>query len=537
MFSMLIVDDHRHVVDSMAQTLERMPGISTLYKAYNGLEALDIIVANKIDIVITDIRMPGMSGLELIKEAKKYNDALKCIVLTGYAQFEYAKKAIELQAVDYLIKPVKDEEIIVIVGNIIKGLEDKLKNEDLLETVLMRKNLPLLKNSLLRELLETPPEANHRDLAEKLNSYGLTIQIGEQFRLVLIEMGQEFDKYSRADRGLIEYSVLNIAEEILLTDFDVWSGQSHQDQLVLIIRWPAEWNETQLAHLKEKWAKIRTNVQNYLKGEASVYVSRTGIFPGEIPAAYREGLENINISSLNGSDFFCIQDELTQESYKVEALASVHRTPNLMQLMDSDNWDGATDKLAAIFEELRMKWPYSQAHMKEAYFHIIGCFMHFAHRKGLILKEIAGMGDVLTQGRGRFRSGEQLEQWACRVLALIREHAVQLDSPHAHYRNVSIIKHYIQENLGGDLSLRTIADHVYLHPVYLSKIYKEATGQNLSEYIYMERMEKARQLLIENQYKIYEIAQRIGYQSTQHFIREFKKHYGVTPKAYISRQS
>jgi two-component system response regulator YesN len=536
MFSLLIVDDHRHVVDSMAQTLEwGKLHITTVYKAYNGLQALEIITASKVDILITDIRMPGMSGLELIKEAQKYNNSIKCILLTGYAQFEYAKKAIELQAVDYLIKPVKDEEILGIVSNIVKGLEDNLKRNDMLESVVMRKNLPLLKTGLLKDLLEAPV-VNCKILDDKLKNYGLSIRIGEQFRLVLVELGESFNRYNIADRELIEYSIFNISEEILLPEFDVWSAKSSFDQLVFLIRWSSEWKEPRTEQLKDRLAQIKTFVQNYLKGDTSVYVSRGGVFPDEILPVYKEGLENISISSLSGGSFFCFQDELSQANYKVEALASIHHRPTLMQLMDSDNWDSASEKLVHIFDELRTKWPYSQVHMKEAYFHIMSCFVHFAHHKGLMLKDIVGLDDSLEQGRGKFRTTDHLKEWAYRALDLIKEHTEQLGT-HAHGKNIDIIKEYIHKNLATDVSLRTIADHVYLHPVYLSKVYKEATGQNLSEYIYMERMEKARQLLVENKFRIYEIAQRIGYQSTQHFIREFKKHYGVTPKAYTSRHT
>jgi len=94
---------------------------------------------------------------------------------------------------------------------------------------------------------------------------------------------------------------------------------------------------------------------------------------------------------------------------------------------------------------------------------------------------------------------------------------------------------FIGHNLAEDVSLQAIADHVYLHPVYISKIYKTETGENLSDYVYRLRMEKATKLLLDSQEKIYEIASRLGYHRAHSFIHVFKKHTGLTPQEYRDR--
>jgi signal transduction histidine kinase len=120
MFTMLIVDDHKHLVESLATTIPwEQYGITRVYQAYSGQEALELVTQQPVDILITDIRMPVMSGLELIEAVRGlHHPATDCVLLTGYSDFQYAKRAVELQAVNYLLKPVRDEELLETIQRI-----------------------------------------------------------------------------------------------------------------------------------------------------------------------------------------------------------------------------------------------------------------------------------------------------------------------------------------------------------------------------------------------------------------------------------
>ncbi|CAG7653832.1 response regulator [Paenibacillus allorhizosphaerae] len=134
MFSILIVDDHKHLVESLATTTPwEQYEVTRIYKAYSGTDALKLVEEHEIDIVLTDIRMPGMSGLELIEQAKARQRDIECILITGYADFEYAKRAIELQAVDYLMKPVRDEALSVSMNRIVQRRRKQLEKKKELE--------------------------------------------------------------------------------------------------------------------------------------------------------------------------------------------------------------------------------------------------------------------------------------------------------------------------------------------------------------------------------------------------------------------
>ncbi|RKN66071.1 response regulator [Paenibacillus ginsengarvi] len=151
LFSLLIVDDHKHLAESMALTIpwERYE-VTRVLQAYSGTEAVEALQDGDIHILLTDIRMPGMSGLELIERAQKLAPGIDCILLTGHTQFEYAKRAVELQAIDYLVKPVRHEELLRVVETIIQRRKARLREQAELELLYeTNRHLPQLRADLL----------------------------------------------------------------------------------------------------------------------------------------------------------------------------------------------------------------------------------------------------------------------------------------------------------------------------------------------------------------------------------------------------
>jgi two-component system response regulator YesN len=126
MIEILLVDDEAYVTNSLEKTIPwDSIGVKSVYQAASAFEALELLEENAIDIVVTDIAMPDMSGLELIREIGQRWPNVKCILLTGHSDFEYAKKAVQLQAFDYILKPVNDDEFMKTVAGAIEALKDE----------------------------------------------------------------------------------------------------------------------------------------------------------------------------------------------------------------------------------------------------------------------------------------------------------------------------------------------------------------------------------------------------------------------------
>ncbi|MFC3799169.1 response regulator [Cohnella sp. GCM10012308] len=539
MYTVLIVDDHKHQVDTMAATLpwDRYD-ITTIYRAYGGTSAIDIIDAHPVDIMITDIRMPGTSGLELIQYANERGKNVDCILLTGYAEFEYAKKAVEVHAIEYFIKPVRDEVLMEAIGKIVaKRRHERQHHQNYAYAAsIVHRNLPLLRENLLLELLQEPESASGGKLDEKLAMYRIPFARGDAVKLLAIKFDPAFyETYSQADMKLFKFAVMNMAEEQFSERFLIWPSQAHQDHLVLLIKPAAEGGETQQgwdaendALLEELAAKLLANAERYLKRNIGLFISDPVLFPAALHQAY----VSVNAMLLKAAkrQSGILSKPTAGTDRELKPLTALYRQPMLIQLMNAGNRDRVNDKLDAIFQELASEHADSPAHTREAYLHLLSAFTYLAHKKGKLLEDLVSPASVRAE-RTAIHSAKLLDAWSRVILdALFGHEPAKIEDNHRLL--VQKVHAFVELNLNKDVTLQSIGDFVYLNAIYLSQIYKDITGENLSDYILRARMEKAKMLLEGTSLRIYEITEQVGYQSPQHFIRRFKSYYGVTPEFY-----
>jgi two-component system response regulator YesN len=277
-------------------------------------------------------------------------------------------------------------------------------------------------------------------------------------------------------------------------------------------------------------SQLQITVKNYLKGKISILVSGRGVFPTDLSALYHSSISAFRKRIGSGQELFMrVADDLVK--VEIQSLQSLYEPPTLTHLLEAGRWQDVTEKLERIFEELLQKWADSQEHLLEVYFSVSSAFAYIAHKNGRQLSHLIGNEyDKLTEGIP-FRTLNQLQEWSKRTLYCLKD-----DMDHETENNrlsiINEIRKFIDHNLAQDVSLQAIADHVFMHPVYVSKIYKLETGENLSDYIHLIRMDKAAYLLKNNQEKIYEIAALLGYQRPHSFNYAFKKHYQITPQEY-----
>ncbi len=358
MFSLLIVDDHKHQVDSLATT---MPwdqfDISTIHRAYSGQSALEFIKEYPIDILITDIRMPGMSGLELIQYINEHNKKIDCILLTGYAEFEYAKKAIELHAIDYFIKPIRDEVLLAAVGKIMGKRQNEREQHQIFEytTSVVHQNLPLLRENLLLDLLQAT-NVSKNQLTEKLKMYRIPFDYGDAVKIVAIKLDPYFyESYNASDLKLFEFAVLNMAEELFSAPFHIWSCKAPQGNLALLLIPKSEegklaehWNSAREKLLIALANRLTENVDHYLKGKIKIYVSDSAQFPSEIHSVYSSIVSMLMKSTQQHGNV--VSTHHASSAREMKPLRSLYQSPMLIQLMDNTgNWDKLNNKLSYIF--------------------------------------------------------------------------------------------------------------------------------------------------------------------------------------------
>lgn len=419
MYQLLLVDDERSIVDSLSLTIPwEKVGVVNIFKAYSAYEALDILEENSIDIVITDIKMPGMSGIELLERINARWEHVKCVLLSGFDDFKYAQQAIKFGTSDYLLKPVKDEDLIETVKTIVKTLEVEWESITTYESAIstIKGNLPLLKSNLLTEILHDM-NISQDTFIEKLNLLEIPTKYDDSIALLHIRINEILHNCKLESNSLIQSSIEKKAEQLLKEHFQIWSCIDERDYIVFVIKLSETINKEydDIKLLREVGIAIQHDVKRYLGCKISVFLSQKGVFPNDLPNLYHESV----------------------------SLTTSERLQN-------------------------------------------------------VLKE------------------EQIND---------------------RFSVISEVHTFIEANLANDVSLQRIADHVYLHPVYLSKMYKLETGEGLSDFIYKLRMKKASTYLLNCNMKINVIAKTVGYQNTSYFIKMFKEFYGTTPQEFRNGKS
>jgi two-component system response regulator YesN len=539
MYSILLVDDEMSVVDGIEASVPWQEiGIDHVYKALSATEALQILSQYSVDIVLTDIRMPGIDGLEFIRRARQNWKNIKYILLTGFAEFDYARQAIRVNAFDYILKPVSDEKIAEKIRNAVAALQEEHNLDKALRRALrtLREHLPKLREELLMDVLLGKHIPSDR-LRERLESLDLPVRVGDLFAIMLVRLETDLTDYNVSGLQLIEFAAGNIAEDVFGDMFELWHGKDSHDFLVFFVLPKHDGRLTEEDHtdldnaFQQRAVMLQSSVRHYLKCTVSITATVWGQFPGDAAELYHQALSAFRNLVGGQREWFCRAPDQAV-GRKVHVLRSLYEPPLLLHLMETANWLEIRRRMGRILDELKDKWVQSGELAVEVFLHFYTAFSFISHKNGKELKETIGRELSDMSGLRHCGSYAVLSQWAMSALDRLQQY-METESMRHRAREINDIKEYVQSHImNPDLSLQMVADHIHVHPVTVSKLFKAETGENLSDYIMRLRMEKASYMLKAGNDKIYEIAFKLGYQNPNYFIKVFKKYFGLTPQEY-----
>lgn len=538
--NILLVDDESYVTESLYQTIPwRELDIEEVYQASSALEAIDLLEEQDIDVVVTDVRMPVMTGLELMETITERWTHIRCILLTGYSDFEYAKQAIRLQASDYILKPVDDGEFMRSVSSALASIQEERKELGHYHQLMYsrKSDLGILRNSLMHDLLLGREMPRH-SLDHKLHEYEIPLRTDQRTIMLLIQLGQRFTGMDDYSVGLMEYAIGNIAEEVFAELLHVWSCKTPHHCLILLAqpkRVPNAGDMETFAdsrELKRYITQFQQDVGSYLKGSISVFVSDSFDFPGELGSVYRSGLSSLYLWGNGDHEAIRFAEDHDDRLHEPvwDVTQAFAKPPSLLHLLETRQWDAARDKIEQVFAEVETAF-IGQTALYEIFLSVANAYMYLAHKQGHYIHQLDQAGWDPLYIQQVVQSAAKLRSWSLDMLNKLHDISSEQETTSKSHI-IKQVQEMVTADSGHDLSVKTIADRVFLHPVYLSKIYKSETGEGLGDYIIRKRMERALYLLKHTNKKIYEITAELGYQNPQYFSKMFRKHYGMTPNEY-----
>lgn len=543
MIKVLIVDDNKIERESLHACIDWSSiGAEIIGEAGNGFAALEIIVRDQPDILITDIKMPHMDGIELARKAASMCPKIKIIFLTGFEEFELAKDAVKVHALGYVLKPVSTSDFYDILKEAIDAtIQNNLAQEK--ERNLKRQlteTLPILKDKFIRDLLLGIEDTDEAKLAQKVEFLGLRIKSGRFLVLVI-----RFDDYentfapiSEAQKHIIIIAASNIIKSLIspfIDNYFITSNCSYRNgyELSVILNFD----------LKEVLDDIRffndienvcQEIQDRILSECgfgiTVGISNLASNLSDLNNLYEQALLASSHKFYKGKGNIIKYRDINMKAENLTTINYLYYESEITKLLKAGNHDGITiliDKLFSQVCEINVSIKYVQNIFIEIVCAIKRALMDTGEDADSIIKDTLFISDKLL----KLETIHDIRNCICEICKSVLEYFEEKRKDVQTIRVNKVIE-LMHKHIESNISIDEIARQVYLTQNYLRRIFKEKTGENLLEYFTRLKMEKGKELLINTNLKINEIAKRVGYESTSYFCSLFKSYTNYTPKEY-----
>ncbi len=513
---LLIVDDEILTRNGIQSSLNwEELGISKIIEADNGIHALKIAKLEKPALILSDIRMPQMSGIEFAKKISAFLPDSKIIFMSGYSDKEYLKAAIKLKVVTYIEKPLSPAEI---KQAILEAKESYLMNQNLKETV---SRYHTEADSKLAALLTKPYVNVKPSIDQLLKAHTYSINKNSRFSCFLIQ-----GKTSSIPAHHIELLKDDLAT--LLTPSKVISFHTtlHDKYHVFF-----------LLHdgiLEEKFIySISKLLKEYPKHLTSTIVSIGFTKKAGIEFAY-EAYSN-SVLLMQQGFFFPSGTLITDKLIPTPSLVSQSQLEHILlaykQSVLLKQIDDCNKYLGELFSYYQFNTSIVASHAKDTYYKLF-LFINETHVKWK-LHNSDSLNTHTHSILELIESCTVYEELHSLLSSRTNSLFVTLENESSEDSSIYLIKEYIAQNFSNDLlSIKEISDYVNLSVSYLCSYFKAQTGHTLNQYITEYRLEYAKELLADHRIQINDISTRVGYSNSNYFAKSFKKYSGFTPSSY-----
>lgn len=530
MYRLLIVEDEQLERQAIRYIVEKYcADIGIIGETGDGDSAVDIAVKEQPEIIVMDIRIPGINGLEAIKRIKRFTPECAIIILTAFDEFNYAREAVTLGAAEYLLKPVRPQELAQVLQQVVGQL--KITDEKRTEEAQLRQYLngamPFIQMSFAHDLL-----SGYFDDLELLRQRaaflglrtdpGVVIVLGvDQFNLLALD---EDELKKQVMKQKIYRSVCEaVGEEALVTPFA-------NDKIIVILGVEQGKSRQEVKDKARGVAeKIRDRLVSELHQTATVGV---GCYHGDARDIYKSYLEAMRAyqqSFFFGADQILFFDELPTSHFGPFVYPFQNERAVLEQVRCGYR-ETAKEKLSSLLEQV------------------------FRDNTSIETAKACALELLIVLSRAAVEGGGSIEKMTLQNFALINRLAecqnhsqvcsLLMNSLDEHMDNMIETRNtvngrvinracnFITDNCNRNLTLEEVAHNVHLSPFYFSKVFKKEKGCNFVDFLTKTRVERSKKLLRDPDLSVVRIAQESGYQDASYFCKVFRHEEGMTPNEY-----
>jgi len=529
--SIVIVDDEaifRKGLRAMIASLD--PEWTVVGDARDGYEALDMLQFLRPDVMLTDIRMPRMDGIQLQKIARERFPELVCVVVSGYEDFTYVQQSMRYGAKDYLMKPIERDEL--------RGLLNRLKSERR-EPLLARPAAPepgeerRFRDRAIERLAAALAKGvvTAEDVAE-LADAGCALD-EPWFACMAIKLDKESvgtERYRQADPSLFQLYIRQFVQELLDRREKGVGLIASDTEVVAVVNMPAR--DESRRRLRELAESIRLQIKSLSNITVTVGVGTLAEGAESISRSYREAEIALLHRLVVGGDKVLTYEETTRSrSEGAQTEPSRWSWDGVEQAVREGRAEAAEAKVARAVAELCRQAPQPEIVHQQICKLLIECY----ERSGEWGVTKAWLGDkdirsLLFDVCSISSSDEMVD--LCKGLFGKLARSVAQSGANGRQDPVAKALRYLEAHYDQQLTLKDVADAVYLNPAYFSTLFKQRTGTTFVERLTEIRVEAAKKRLASTREKVAEVAERTGFANVRHFNRVFKNETGLSPKDY-----
>ena len=525
MYKIMLADDEGIVIDSLTYIIHQNFGESCeIASAKTGRSVIELAESFRPDIAFMDIQMPGINGIEAMKEIKKNNANMIFIVMSAYDKFDYAKEAINLGVLDYLNKPVNQKKIVAVVQkamDIIDARREK-RSKDLEIREKLEIVVPMIEQGFIMAGLlqdgETSGIGNYRELLGMTedNMFTLVLEFGEELK--------DERMTNPVGTGVRLQSFYSRVCDIIKDFYPCYIGPLMTNRIVCCV--PTEMEQGDYdsrVQDVEKCRQMQRKISEYTGLTCRVGIGSI-LPPEKMAESYRDARKALETG--RGSVAHCRDLPVFCE---YEADYPLHLENRLFDSIKAGNVQETKEAARDYFDWMEETQKEFEPNIRLKALEFVLFMEYLAYQSGGLLYRFRDRAEYLEMiekedlGKIRVWFLQKAEAAAGNVAGQKKE-----------YSNEAIekAKEYIRQNYRKDLSLEEMSRQMDMSPYYFSKLFKEVTGSNFVEYVTGVRMDQAKKLLLQGKNSIKQICVEIGYSDPNYFSRIFKRYEGCTPTEF-----
>lgn len=523
MYRILIVDDEQLIREGLRKIIDwDEHGLEIVGEASNGMEALEAFNVLKPDILLTDIKMPLFDGLKLIKSVREVSSRTKIIIISGFNDFQYVKEALKYGVENYIIKPISKEEL----SSTLVSAVEKIQSETY-ESIKSREKEYVFRDSILYRLVTN--RIGKRELEKKSDLLGMDRKDSFFSVAIIKALKPEGNSTDIAinDSSLFGSAMVNILSETICKEVNCNIFIDLNGDAVAIFH--SDTKSGVVEGIDVLLKKCINNINYYLRSDVFVAVGNV-----------QEGIENVHISYKTAADllhYFVVFPHnhiLNSEKSELEnkkSHESIIDHDHLKDMILTDRSDEISNYFNMLSENLSKSTSLSMKYINTFTVELLTCLINtvkdaFMDTDGILQKYEEIFSDLLKQ-----KMPEDLVASAKNV-ALELADTIRQNRENPQSLIDQIIEYVNNNYFDQDLSLKTLSNRFDFAAGYLGQLLKKKTGELFSDYVNGVRVEHAKALLLNTDMKASEIAEKVGYSTSNYFYRIFKKITGAYPSEY-----